>query len=339
MKKHLFLLLGIISISVNGIQAQQNSAQAETLSQWAHYLASDDMKGRANGSPEMKIAADYIADKFEKYGLKTLPGIDAYYQEYEFTSRRSGTIQERNVIGFLEGSDPDLKDEYLIFSSHFDHVGIGREVDGDSIYNGANDNVAGTVTIMGLAKYWHDNQIRPARSVIFAAFSGEEMGIHGSRYFASHLPFPMEQIYLNLNMEMTGHCTILGEKNYYITGPSYTNLDELLDAYNENTDWTRTDAEKNADRLMFASDNISFALDRSGEDMKLNIPAHTWCTHGGEDHIHKPNDEPQYMNYDNMAELVTYLSGLAIYFGKAEAGLIQWNQEAFSEAMQNRRRR
>ena len=339
MKNTLIIFLMIFSGSWQLSYCQQTTISPDTLSQWAHFLASDEMKGRRNGSPEMEKAANFIAEKFESFGLQVLPGLESLLQEYQFSSRRGGEISERNVIGYLEGSDPKLKHEYLIFSSHFDHVGIGRAVDGDSIYNGANDNVAGTVTIMGLAKYWHELGIRPARSVIFAAFSGEEMGIHGSRYFAGHLPFDKKQIYLNLNIEMTGHCTIFGPKTYYITGPSFTNLDEILDEYNQHSDWKRTDAEKNADGLMFASDNVSFAVDRSGEEMKLDIPAHTWCTHGGEDHIHKPNDEPQFMNYENMADLVVYLSGLGIYFGKSAPGMIQWNQEAFSEMMKNRGRR
>ncbi len=327
----------LIGIPVKNF-AQENAISADQLSEWAHFLASDDMKGRANGSPEMKQAADYIAGKFREFGLKPLPGLEGYIQHYTFTSRRNGEIAERNVIGYLEGNDPELKDEFLLFSSHFDHVGIGRAVDGDSIYNGANDNVAGTVTIMGLAKYWHDNGIKPARSVIFAAYSGEEMGMKGSGYFYNHLPFDAQAVFLNMNIEMTGHCQNLGEKTYYITGPSYTNLDELLDEYNEQSDWQRTDKEPNADGLFFASDNVVFAVDRTGSEMKLNRPAHTWCTHGGEDHIHRPHDEPQFMNYDNMANLVKYLSGLAIYISNMEEGTIQYDQEAFSKAMANRRR-
>lgn len=339
MKKTALILLMACLLPTAALRSQSGRMEADTLRQWAHYLAGDEMKGRANGSPEMLQAAQFIAENLRASGLAPLPGLDGFFQEYAFTNRRGDVINERNVIAYLEGADPDLKNEYLVFSSHFDHVGIGRAVNGDSIYNGANDNVAGTVTIMGLARYWHENGLRPNRSVIFAAYSGEEMGLHGSRHFAAHLPFDIQQIYLNLNMEMTGHCSILGERTYYITGPAYTNLDELLDVYNHNTGWTRTDAEKNADRLFFASDNVSLAIDRSGEEMKLNIPAHTWCTHGGEDHIHKPHDEPQFMNYCNMADLVEYLSGLGLYFGQSASGLIEWDEVTFAEDLQERRRR
>ncbi len=339
MKKNLIILISFfIGVNLNS-QAQERIVKASLLSEWAHYLASDEMKGRDNGSEEMISAASFIAERFSEFGLKPLPGIDQYFQEYSFKSYQGGEIDERNVIGYLEGSDPNLKDEYLIFSSHFDHIGIGRAVDGDSIYNGANDNVAGTITIIGLAKLWHEKGIRPARSVIFACFSGEELGMKGSGHFFKNLPFEANQIFMNLNMEMTGHCTNLGPETYYITGPSYTNLDELLDEYNANSTWTRTDEEKNADRLLFASDNAVFAIDRSGKEIKLNIPAHTWCTHGGEDHIHKPNDEPQFMDYDNMSGFVKYLSGIGLHFGKMEAGSIKWDHEAFAKDMSKRNKR
>lgn len=339
MKTYLTLTFSIFLLSITSVFCQNQTVPASDLSEWAHYLASDDMKGRRNGSPEMKRAAFFIAEKFQEFGLKPLPGLDNIIQEYTFSSRRDGDINERNVIGYLEGSDPALKDEFIIYSSHFDHVGIGRVVDGDSIYNGANDNVAGTVTIMGIAKAWHEQGIRPARSVIFAAFSGEEMGIRGSWYFSQNLPFDASAIFLNFNIEMTGHCTNLGANTYYITGPSYTNLDDILDEYNKNSVWNRTDSESMADRLFFFSDNVSFAVDRSGEEIKLNIPAHTFCTHGGEDHIHKPNDEPQYMNYNNMANLVHYFSKLGIHMGTMDKEAIQWDHEAFKKDMEERSRR
>jgi hypothetical protein len=103
----------LIGIPANNF-AQKNEITAKELSEWAHFLASDDMKGRANGSPEMKLAADYIAGKFGEFGLKPLPGLEGFIQEYTFSSRRNGEIAERNVIGYLEGNDPELKDEFLL---------------------------------------------------------------------------------------------------------------------------------------------------------------------------------------------------------------------------------
>jgi len=322
------------------VSAQDSyQVSAEELGTWAHFLASDNMKGRGNGSPEMAVAAGYIAAQFEDAGLKPAPGMDGYLQEFTFESRRSGSVDERNVIGYLEGSDPLLKNEFLIFSSHFDHVGIGRKVNGDSIYNGANDNVAGTATIMGLAHSLQRSGKKPKRSILFIAFAAEEMGMRGSTAFFKEAPIPHDKIFLDMNMEMTGHCTLLGEQRYYMTGPSFTNFDELLDKYNQNTSWKRVDTVKSADGLMFASDNVVFALNREGEKPELNIPAHTICTHGGEPHIHRPHDEPEFMDYDNMADLVDYLHDLSLFLSGMDRDLIKWDVAAFDKFMKGRRRR
>lgn len=328
MKKILYALL----LTALSASAQDNFiVSSSELSAWSHFLASDEMKGRGNGSPEMEIAASYIAGQLHKAGLKPAPGMDGFIQEFSFDRRGGGKIYERNVIGFIEGSDPVLKNEYIIFSSHFDHVGIGRAVDGDSIYNGANDNIAGTATIMGLAHAINRAGVRPKRSILFAAFAGEEMGMRGSRAFFENSPVPHDKIFLNVNMEMTGHCTNLGKQRYYMTGQSFTNFDELLDDYNLTTQWKRVDTVSNADRLMFASDNVVFAIKRDGDKTELNIPAHTLCTHGGEDHIHRPHDEPQYMDYENMADLVNYLHNLGLFLAGIDRSLIQWNTEEFDK--------
>ena len=175
--------------------------------------------------------------------------------------------------------------------------------------------------------------------MLFVAFAGEEMGMKGSTAFFKEAPIPHEKIFLDMNMEMTGHCTLLGEQRYYMTGPSFTNFDELLDNYNKETSWKRVDTVKSADGLMFASDNVVFALNREGEKPQLNIPAHTICTHGGEPHIHRPHDEPEFMDYDNMADLVSYLEDLTIYLSGMDKNLIKWDVEAFDKFMSNRRRR
>lgn len=333
------IVITLLLVGLTASAQQSYDVSSTELSEWAHYLASDEMNGRQSGSPEMEKAAKYIIDQFKKAGLKPAPGMDGYLQEFSFESRRSGKINERNVIGYLEGSDPILKDEYLIYSSHYDHVGVGRVIDGDSIYNGANDNVAGTATIMGLAHSLKRSGKLPKRSMLFIAFASEEMGMKGSTAFFEEAPIPHEKIFLDMNMEMTGHCTLLGEQRYYMTGPSFTNFDELLDKYNKETNWKRVDTVKSADGLMFASDNVVFALNREGEKPELNIPAHTICTHGGEPHIHKPNDEPEFMDYNNMADLVDYLEDLTIYLSGMDRNLIKWDVAAFDKFMEARSRR
>lgn len=107
-----------------------------------------------------------------------------------------------NVVGILRGSDPTLRDQYLVVSAHLDHLGIGRPVNGDSIYNGAIDNASGIATLLETAREFHDRKMRGRRSVIFLAVTGEEEGELGSAYFALHPTVPQNQLVADLNTDM-----------------------------------------------------------------------------------------------------------------------------------------
>jgi len=109
-----------------------------------------------------------------------------------------------NVVGILEGSDPRLKREYVVLSAHMDHVGVGRPVNGDSIYNGADDDASGTIAVVEAAEAFAQLQPRPKRSIIFLTVSGEEKGLWGSAYFANRPPVPMADIVADLNTDMVG---------------------------------------------------------------------------------------------------------------------------------------
>ena len=109
-----------------------------------------------------------------------------------------------NVVGILEGSDPRLKREYVVLSAHMDHVGVGRPVNGDSIYNGADDDASGTIAVVEAAEAFAQLQPRPKRSIIFLTVSGEEKGLWGSAYFADHAPVPVANIVADLNTDMVG---------------------------------------------------------------------------------------------------------------------------------------
>jgi hypothetical protein len=107
-----------------------------------------------------------------------------------------------NVLGLLRGSDPTLRDQYVIISAHLDHLGVGRAFDGDSIYNGAMDNASGIATMLETARTFHKRGVKPKRSLIFAAVTGEERGLLGSAYFATHPTVPVNRIVANLNTDM-----------------------------------------------------------------------------------------------------------------------------------------
>lgn len=107
-----------------------------------------------------------------------------------------------NVVGKIEGSDPKLKDEYVVHSAHLDHLGIGRPVEGDSIYNGAHDNASGVASVLGIAKIYNSIKHKPKRSILTVLLTGEELGDLGSGYFASYPTVPVKSIVADVNTDM-----------------------------------------------------------------------------------------------------------------------------------------
>lgn len=110
-------------------------------------------------------------------------------------------VQSHNVLARLEGSDPARKDEYVIYTAHWDHFGIGEKVDGDSIYNGAADNASGTAALLTLARAFAAAPTRPARSLLFLAVTAEEQGLLGSQYYATTPVYPLAKTLANINMD------------------------------------------------------------------------------------------------------------------------------------------
>src|SRR5690606_25338452 len=107
-----------------------------------------------------------------------------------------------NVIGLLRGSDPGLSHEYVVYTAHLDHIGIGAEVNGDTIYNGAYDNAMGIAILIETARALAALPVPPRRSVLFVAVGGEERGLLGSGYFAHYPPVPIDSIVANVNLDM-----------------------------------------------------------------------------------------------------------------------------------------
>lgn len=333
MKLFLALVLLLVCFSKQ-TQAQPDSKQNEyivkagDLKEWVSYLASDEMNGRASGSVEMLKAAEWIASRFSEYGLKPLCDTNSFFQEYSIETRNGVIIDERNVIGILEGSDADKKDEYILISAHFDHVGIGRPIDGDSIYNGADDNAAGTCTLIGIARTINELNLEPGRSIIFAAVSGEEIGLRGSRYLVKNPPFKLENTFVNINFEMTGHSALLGRNNYYMTGCDYSNLDDVINEFNQQGSHKLIDTIAMANRLFYMSDNVAFAMINRVDDIQYGIPCGTFATTTFGDHIHKPYDEAELFDFENMAGLVDHFTELIVFLSKTEKR-IDWTDKKF----------
>lgn len=333
MKKRIPFSLAIIALLIlagfRDYKENKPVVTAAELKEWVSFLASDEMRGRSNGSQEMKTAAYWIADKLKENGVKPAFESDNYIQDYSYTGRLKRIIEERNVIGIIEGTDPDLKDQYIILSAHFDHVGVRKGTLADSIYNGADDNAAGTCTLIGIAKTIKKLGLKPGRSILFAAFSGEENGMRGSRNFVANPSVPMKNIYVDINFEMIGHSEYLGKKKYYMAGCQNSNLDDLIGEYNKKTEFQLVDTIKIAEVLFGSSDNIAFSRISNANGVTTGIPSGTFATTTMASHVHSPSDEAKYFDFENMADLVGYFSEMVVWLSDNNSEIV-WTNPKFT---------
>lgn len=252
-------------------------------------LSSDELRGRKTGSEEIAEAADYIVDILRKNGLKP------YFETYRDSFTVNG-ITGYNIVGLKEGSDPELKDEFIVIGAHYDHVGTGTAVDNDSIFNGANDNASGTTAVLELAKFFAD--VDTKRSILFSLFSAEEMGLLGSEHLAKRLKEENLDLYLMLNIEMIGVPMEDKEYSAYLTGFEISDLGEIVNKYSgENLLGFLPQAKEY--NLFNRSDNATFF-------QEFHVPAQTISTFDftNFDYYHKVNDEFPLMNIPFMTELI-----------------------------------
>jgi hypothetical protein len=199
-----------------------NLIDSEDLESHVSFLASPYLKGRSNGEPELEIALNYIVSQARRIGLKPANGQN-YLQSYcinrSFNSlhmpqysliscgnlKNSGTSGKdefvlHNVAAWIEGCDPVLKSEYVVFSCHADHIGT-RD---DSICAGADDDASGCAALLEIAEAFRNQDKKPLRSVVFLWLTGEEIGLFGSQAYVNDPLFPLENTIADLNMDMIG---------------------------------------------------------------------------------------------------------------------------------------
>ena len=187
--------------------AQQTSRDAEQIRGAMEFMASDALQGRGSGTHDELVAATYLASQLRQIGIEPAGDGGGYIQNVsgEFNFYREGKKQwnTRNVIGMLRGTDAKLKDEVLMLTAHLDHIGVREPVNGDNIYNGADDDASGCVAVLQLARALAQKQA-PRRTVLFVFFGSEETGGQGNQYFLEHPPVPLKHIIVNLEFEMIG---------------------------------------------------------------------------------------------------------------------------------------
>ena len=288
--------LGILALGLAGMfscNAQETATidiSAEEMKDNLEYLASDDLMGRKTGTEGIEKAANFITTIFEGNGVK--PYYDTYRDHFKI-----GNVDAFNIVGYLEGKDPELKNEFVVIGAHYDHIGVGKEVDGDTIANGANDNAAGTTAVVELAKYFADINDNK-RSVLFILFSGEELGLKGSFHSAKRLKEEGLDLYAMINLEMIG--VPMEGKDYlaYVTGFEETNLAEKFNQYTGEKTLGFFEGAKKMN-LFKRSDNYPFFAE-------FNVPAQTICTFDFTNYpyYHHVKDEVSEMNPEHMANVV-----------------------------------
>src|SRR6476646_4821456 len=290
-------------------------------------IADDSMRGRDTPSPGLEATARYIASEFRSFGLK--PGGDSgtFIQRYPIPDgspdRKAGTRVRTapNVVGILEGSDPVLKHEYIVLSAHMDHVGIGAPVNGDSIYNGADDDASGTAGVIELAEALSSPGARPKRSVLFLTVSGEEHGLWGSGWFSEHSPVLVTQIVADLNIDMIG-------RNWKDTivaiGKEHSDLGATLDRVNKahpELHMTAVDDRWPEERFYFRSDHYNFA--------RKGVPI-LFFFNGVHADYHQPSDSPDKIDSEKESRILRLLYYLGRAVGDAPARP-KWKPDSYRE--------
>ena len=276
--------------------AQKSNIDQDQIRGAMEFLASDAMQGRASGSHDELLAATYLSSQLREIGIEPAGDNGGYIQNVsgEFNFYREGKKQwnTRNVIGKLEGRDEKRKDQVILLSAHMDHIGIGKPVNGDSIYNGADDDASGCVAVLQLARALAHEKA-PKRTVIFAFFGSEETGGQGDQYFLQHPPVPLKNIVANLEFEMIGRAdSAVKPDELWVTGFDRSNLGPELAKHG-----AKLVADPHPQQNFFErSDNYALA--------KQGVVAHTVSSFGLHTDYHQPGDDVAHIDFAHMEQAV-----------------------------------
>ncbi len=281
---------GQVTTSDNSQIATETEISEASVKSLLTYLASDQLKGRATGTKGIEEAASHIESIFRKN--RVVPYFKSYRDSFEVAGKTA-----YNIIGYVEGSDAHLKDEFIILGAHYDHIGEVEGINDDFIANGANDNASGTVAVVELAKHFARNKSNK-RSLLFILFSAEESGLEGSRYQAKRISNQDIELYAMLNFEMIG--IPMEGKDYlaYITGYEESNLAEEFNEYSNSEVFGFLPQAKEFN-LFKRSDNYPFFE-------VFRIPAQTISTFDftNYDYYHHVFDEADKIDFSHMVDVI-----------------------------------
>ena len=294
MKKLNFIFIVLVSFFLNSQTINEISVKKHLYT-----LANDSMQGRKAGSPGIEKAAKYIEQQFSEIGLKPFNNSN-FRQSFKHINRRSEKKEELdlfNIIGLLEGTS--LREEFVIISAHYDHLGQIEGGKGDLVFNGANDNATGVAAMIMLAEYFKKAKINK-RSILFVAFTAEEMGLIGSNYFGKTIS--AESIIAGVNIEMIGKESPFGPKTAWLTGFKRSTFGKIIQKNLSSSEYRLYPDPYKDFRLFFRSDNASLA--------RLGVPAHTFSTSPMDKDLdyHQLSDEVETLDVTIITETIKAIS-------------------------------
>jgi len=292
-----------------------NSITADELKDIVYHLSSDEFQGRKTGELGFDKASKYLKDYYEHESIASPLGKDDYYQRIPRSFFFNEINSSQNVVAYIKGSE--FPDEVLVISAHLDHLGTK----GNSIYNGADDDASGTAAIMEIAeafKMAKDKGFPPKRSVLFLHLTGEEEGLEGSRFYAEHPIFALDNTIADLNIDMIGRVDAPHKTNsnyVYLIGSDRlsTELHYISEAANNEftqlyLDYTYND-ENDSNNFYSRSDQYNFA--------QHDIPV-IFYFNGVHDDYHQPTDTADKLNYPLLTKRAKLIFTTAWYLANSK---------------------
>ncbi|MBI9066365.1 MAG: M20/M25/M40 family metallo-hydrolase [Salinivirgaceae bacterium] len=290
MTKLLATIFSITVLSISTLNAQ-NKIHADELEKHVVYLASDELEGRGLSTACGEKAAAYIIEHFKSFDIK--PYGDTYL--HNFSHRLGQTnIEGNNVVGIIEGSDPILKNEYILLGAHYDHIGFKLEGNEKIVYNGADDNASGVSTIIELGRLLAENKSKLKRSIILVGFDGEESGLIGSNNMVKDAYVPLEKIKVMFSIDMVG----MLNTNQGLEMKGIELLNNWQELFVDQAAKHNIKITKKGDGVVSRTDTKPFG--------DVGIPAISVTT-GTKSPYHKPEDDADLLEYDGMEKVANFM--------------------------------
>lgn len=288
-------------------RAQTPPARGSEVRSLLSVLAADSLRGRLAGTRGAHRAAAFLARKLKAFGVEPA-GDDGYLQLVPLIRREGGgrralslardgdaggPLRGLNVVGIVRGREPLERAGAVVVGAHFDHLGVGPPVAGDSIYNGADDDASGVVAVLEAARALASGP-PPHRTVVFLLSTGEEEGLLGTRWYLKHPAVPLDETAANLQVEMIGRPDSLagGRGRLWLTGYERSSMGDLLARAG-----VPVVPDRRPDQRFFRrSDNFAFA--------RIGVPAHTLSSYSMHRDYHRPSDDVSGIDFVHMTGAV-----------------------------------